>query len=202
MVQETVFRQTLTFLDKIGVYDVILPFLLVFTIMFAILEKTRVLGEDKIKKGEHEYKYSKKNLNSIVAFVIAFFVIASTRLVALINEAMANVVVLALVAVSVLMLIGVFFGKEGFDLSHEDWKDSWTLWFFTAFMILGVLLIFCHAVPLESGESLLEWFYDFMLDNWDDEAVSAIILLGLIALFMWGITKDYTKKEKKSGDEG
>ena len=48
MVQESAFRGIIGFLDKIGVYDVILPFLLVFTIVFAILEKTKVLGLDKI----------------------------------------------------------------------------------------------------------------------------------------------------------
>ena len=197
MVQESVFRGVLTFLDKIGVYDVILPFLLVFTIMFAILEKTRVLGEDH---DSNKNTYSKKNLNSIVAFVIAFFVIASTRLVALINEAMANVVVLALVGISVLMLLGVFYGKEG--LSYSELKNSYTLMFFTAFMVLGVLLIFFHAVPLASGQSMLEWFYEFMVDHWDDEAVGAIILLGVIALFMWGITagdKNRTNDQARTG---
>lgn len=195
---ESVFRGVIGFLDKIGVYDVILPFLLVFTIMYAILEKTRVLGEDKDSKGN---TYTKKNLNSIVAFVIAFFVVASTRLVALLNEAMGNIVVLALVGVCVLMLLGVFYGKNGFDFSNEEWKDSWTLMFFTGFMVIGVLLIFFHAVPLESGESLLEWFYDFMEDNWDDEAVGAIILLGLVALFMWGITNEDTSKTKSNSEK-
>ena len=100
-----------------------------------------------------------------------------------------------------MMLLGIFFGSEGFDLSHKHWKDSWTLQFFTAFMILGVLLIFFHAVPLESGESLLEWFYEFMANNWDNEAVGAIILLGVIALFMWGITESNNQIQKTGDSE-
>ena len=35
------FRSAIDFFGQVGVYDVILPFLLVFTIMFAILEKTK-----------------------------------------------------------------------------------------------------------------------------------------------------------------
>ena len=100
MVQESAFRGIIGFLDKIGVYDVILPFLLVFTIVFAILEKTKVLGLDKIDGKE----FTKKNLNSMVAFVISFLVIASTQLVSVINEVMANVVLLLILAVSFLML--------------------------------------------------------------------------------------------------
>ena len=68
------FRGAIVFLEKLGVYDVVLPFLLVFTIIFAILEKTRILGVEKVGGQD----LTKKNLNSIVAFVVAFLVIAST----------------------------------------------------------------------------------------------------------------------------
>jgi len=34
-------------LQDIGVVDVILPFILIFTIVFAVLEKTKILGEDE-----------------------------------------------------------------------------------------------------------------------------------------------------------
>ena len=78
------FRNVIEFFEEIGLYDVVLPFLLVFTVVFAMLEKSRVLGYDEIN-GE---KVPKKNLNSMVAFVIAFLTIASTKVVAVINEAL------------------------------------------------------------------------------------------------------------------
>lgn len=199
MATESVFRGIINFFNDIGVYDVILPFLLVFTIMFAILEKTRVLGEDEVDMGKEKgkVKYSKKNLDSVVAFVVAFLVIASAQLVSLINEAMANVVILVLVGICALMLVGVLTGTGEFKFK----EDSWTLWFFTAFMILGVLLVFFHAIPTSSGESLLDWFFDYMYDNWDSNAVGALILIGLVSLFMWGIVREPTKsKEKKEGE--
>ena len=42
MVEASGFRGVIDFLGKLGVYDVILPFLLIFTIVFAILEKTKI----------------------------------------------------------------------------------------------------------------------------------------------------------------
>ena len=112
MVEESAFRGVINILAKIGVYDIVLPFLLVFTIIFAILEKTKVLGLEKGAGGEG----TKKNLNSMVAFVIAFLVIASTKLVSIINEVLANVVLLLILAVCFLMLVGVFFGDKEFTL--------------------------------------------------------------------------------------
>ena len=87
MARETVFGGVIEFLDRLGVYDIILPFLLIFTITFAILDRTRVFGEDEIQG----VKYPKKSLNAIVAFVMAFLVVASARLVSIINETVAQV---------------------------------------------------------------------------------------------------------------
>ena len=64
MVVESTFRGTLDFLAEIGIFDGVLPFLLVFTIVFALLEKTKVFGTEKI--GEQEF--SKKHLNSLASF--------------------------------------------------------------------------------------------------------------------------------------
>ncbi|MBI4149215.1 hypothetical protein HY491_02105, partial [Candidatus Woesearchaeota archaeon] len=78
---ESAFRGMIGFLDTIGIYDVVLPFVLVFTIAFAILEKTRVLGTEEIDK----VKYTKKPLNALVAFVISFFVVGSGELVGILT---------------------------------------------------------------------------------------------------------------------
>src|SRR3989338_3772325 len=108
MVEESAFRGMIGLLNRLGVYDVILPFLLVFTIIFAILEKTKIFG---LENG-----LTKKNINAMVAFVIAFLVIASTKLVGVINEVMANVVLLVILGVCFLLLVGVFFGDKEFTL--------------------------------------------------------------------------------------
>jgi len=48
------FRNTLDFFDNIGIFDVVLPFLLVFTIVFALLERTKVFGVEEIE-GKKDY---------------------------------------------------------------------------------------------------------------------------------------------------
>ena len=48
----SVFGDSINFLVKLGVYDIILPFLLVFVLVFALLEKTKILGTDKVKNKE------------------------------------------------------------------------------------------------------------------------------------------------------
>lgn len=181
MVEDTVLRGVIGFFGKLGIYDVVLPFLLIFTIVFSILDKTKVLGTDEID-GK---RYSKRNLNAIAAFVMAFLVVASTRLVALINEAMANIVVLLLLAVSFLLLVGSFFSeKEDVFLEKGPWRT-----FFMIFMFIGIILIFMHAVPAEGGGNWLDAFWDYVSDHWSGNVVGSIALLLFIILFIWFVTK-------------
>ena len=183
MPQESVFRGVIEFMVEIGVYDIVLPFLLVFTIIFAILEKTKVLGVDKVKDTE----YTKKNLNSIVAFVVAFLIIASTQLVAIINEVMANVVLLMILGISFLMLIGTFFSDKEFSI--EKFPKSMNIMMFI--MFVGIVIIFLNAM------NWLDYIIGIFV-YWDTEWASPIIFMLIILGFIYFITKEPEhKKEKK-----
>ena len=118
MTGEPLFRGVIDFLVKLGIYDVILPFLLVFSVVFAILDKTKVFGTETVDGQE----YSKKNINAMIAFVVAFLVIVSKQLVATINKALANVVILLLMIVMFMVLIGVFFKKDDEVILEGGWK--------------------------------------------------------------------------------
>ncbi|MBR9683222.1 hypothetical protein GOV03_01660 [Candidatus Woesearchaeota archaeon] len=182
MVEENVFRSAITFLDKLGVYDVILPFLLIFTIMFAILEKTKVLGVEKIDGKD----LTKKNLNAMVAFVVSFLVIASTELVGVINETMSHVVLLLILVVSFMLLVGVFFGSKEFTLeSYPGWTK-----FFMVLMFMGIVVIFLNA---------LDWlqYIAFLFVNWNAEWAATIILFIIVIGFMWFITTEPKIKKEE-----
>ena len=191
MVEESVFRNAIGFMEKIGVYDIVLPFLLIFTIVFAILEKTKILGVEKI--GEQEL--TKKNINSIVAFATAFLVIASTQLVSVINEVIANVVLLLILAVSFLMLVGVFFGDQEFTLKEFP---GW-IKFFMVMMFIGVVAIFMNAIKVKTKKgthSILEVVFS-IFQNWEAEWAATIIFLIVIIGFMAFVTHEPKKKNDK-----
>ena len=176
------FRSVIEFFEEVGLYDVVLPFLLVFTIVFAILEKTRVFGTEKIDGNE----YSKKNLNAVAAFVIGFFVIASSKLVEIITTVSSYTVLLLLLSVLFLLLVGSFMkeGEGGFL------KGNWN-YFFMILMFVGIVLIFIYA---------LGWWdqvWDFFRFQTGGEVVGSIILLVIIVLFIWYITKSEPHKVGK-----
>lgn len=183
---DSVLRGTIDFFTHLGIYDVVLPFLLVFTIVFAILEKTKLFGLEKIGKEE----YTRKSLNAMTAFVIALLVVASSQIVAIINESLAKVVLLLLVGISFLMLIGTFFSRSEEVILKGAWRTLGMV-----FMGVGVLLIFAYQL------GWLVPFWNYLVDNWDNSIVGSVVLLILIVAFMGYITKE-DKPQGGSGSGG
>ena len=183
----TPFRNVLTFFESLGLFDVVLPFLLVFTIVFALLEKTKVLGTEEIE-GK---RYTKKNLNAIAAFAISFLVVASSRIVEIITTVSANAVVLLFLSVLFLLLVGSFF-KEGEPVYLEGgWKLT-----FMILMFIGILFIFLGAVKTKEGRSWLDVLGDFSSSGGSNEVLGSVILLVIIVLFIAFAVRE-PKKEAK-----
>jgi len=177
----TAFRDTLQFFERLGVYDVVLPFLLVFTLVFAIFERTKVLGTEKIEDKE----VGKKNLNAMIAFVIAFLVVASAQMVSIINTAMPMIVILLFLGVFFLLLVGIFYSEKEEVLLGDRWKIL-----FMVIMFIGILAIFLYAIPTRSGAPFLYWITEFLVRNYSTTAVSSIVLMIIVIGFIFYIIKD------------
>lgn len=186
---ESTLRGTFAFLDKIGVFDVVLPFLLVFTIVFAILEKTRVFGTEKIENKE----YTKKNLNSLASFAIAFFTVASGKVVEALTQISANAVILLFAAVFFLMLVGSFHTQDekGFAL-EKGWKALFILVMFT-----GLFGIFLNAIETD-GRTWLQRVFDWLSQFSSNVSVATVVLIGIVVAAMLYITREEKHAPQKT----
>lgn len=188
-VMVSAFRGIIEFFDQIGLYDVVLPFLLVFAIVFAILEKTKVFGQEDVD-GK---KYTRKNINAIVAFVIAFLVVASSQLVDILTTVSSYAVILLMVSVLFLLLIGSFMKEEKVGVFL---RGGWST-FFIFIMFIGIALIFLSAIKTDNGSTWLETSWGWLSGSNTSAAVGSIILLIIIILFMVYIVKE-PKKESSN----
>jgi uncharacterized membrane protein YeiB len=182
------FKTGIEFLDRLGVYEVLLPFLLIFTLIFAILEKTKIFGTEEV----NGHQMAKKNLNSMFAFVTSFIVVASSRLVATINEAIANITILVLLGFGFMLLIGVFHtGKDELKID-KTYKNI-----LIAIMFIGILGIFLHAIKTKEGTPWLYFGWNYIVNNIGTGAMGALILT-LVLVGMMGFITSSPKKENKS----
>lgn len=187
---QSVLGGSIAFMAKIGVYDVVLPFLLIFTLVFAFLEKSKILGLEVVRHNGKEYTYTRKNLNSIVAFTIGFFVIASAQLVRIISEIVANTMIIVVMGVSFMLAVGITHtGQKEFEL-EKGWKTG-----FFVVAAIGILLITLNAL------GWLAAVYDFLVRNWQSAHIATILMILVFVGFMVWVTGGFDKKSESKGEK-
>lgn len=168
------FERLVESLEKIGFVDVLLPFLLIFTVIFAVLDKTKILGEGK------------RNMNVGLAFVFALLVVvphvtgrfpAGYDPVKVINAALPTVSLLVVAIIALLILIGVFaHDRVMLGLTAPGWVGL--------FSIVAILFIF--------GSSAGWWqtgFMDWMEGIFGSDVVAVLIMIlvfGIVIAFVTG----------------
>ena len=93
-------KDVVVFLDKIGMWDVVLPFVLVFTVVYAVLEKTKVLGTEA---GEPKHRF-----NAIAAFVVAFFTLVAVDVMNIVSRLAQYMVILLVAGVCTAIIVSFF----------------------------------------------------------------------------------------------
>jgi len=178
------------FLRDFGLFDIVLPFVFVFTIIFAVLEKTRVLGVESDNS-------PKKNVDAMVAFVIAFLVVATNQIVNAINKILPNIVLLLVLSLSFLILIGIFMKTGELDLSE---KHRGLYLIFVLIMFVGVIIIFLNSLEY-NGNTWLAIAFDYLINNFKSPVVTTVILLIVVVAALYFITKG-PKPQSNPGNGG
>ena len=181
-------ESAINFFKEFGLFTVVLPFLLVFTIVFAILEKTKVLGTEKLNNVD----YPKRQLNAMVAFVIAMLVVATNQIVSALNKALPNVVLLAVTIICFLMLVGTFYksGELDFAEKHGKWMK-----FIVPIIFILIVLIFADSIQRTPEQSYLDYIWFYIINNFRGPVVTSFIFLIVAVAAIVYITN--SKGEKK-----
>tara|TARA_Y100000034_G_scaffold104327_1_gene130786 strand:+ start:419 stop:952 length:534 start_codon:yes stop_codon:yes gene_type:complete len=149
-------------LQGYGIYEYLLPFLLVFSLTFAILEKVKILGQDK------------KNINVIVSLIIGLLFVTQTSLVSTLNIFLPKISLFIIVAVMALILFGIFGAKV-----HEGLGSVGLL----IAAIISIIAIYWGLSP-SLGFELPYW----VQDNWGVILVLIVVII-VIALVTGGDSK-------------
>ncbi|MBS3152958.1 hypothetical protein J4426_00110 [Candidatus Woesearchaeota archaeon] len=187
-------QNALQFFKELGLFDVVLPFILVFALVYAVLEKTMILGKEKY--GEMEVP--NKNLNAAISFVVAMLVIASSQIVGVINEALPNLVLLMVVSLMFLLLIGVFVGTGEFNFAKKHKGANIAI---MIAMFIGVVLVFLAAIRDSSGRTWLDYAWTFMIEQWSGTIFSSLLIFIVIILAIIYVTGSPKPHTEKGGDQ-
>jgi len=171
LILENFFRS----LESWGLIDVLLPFILVFTLVFAVLEKTMILGPDR------------KNFNVVIALVLGLSVVfphitnsypISYDPVNIINGALPSVSILVVAIMMLLIVLGVFaHDKVLLGLSMPGWIGFLS--------IVAIIFIFGMSAGWWGGD------VNNALGNFfGEESISIVVMILVFGIIIAFITHD------------
>jgi hypothetical protein len=169
-----------SYLEQFGIVDIIIPFILIFTILYAVLQKIQLFGKDTSKK-----------YNVVIALGIALLSItphATGRygdfdVVNVINNSLPQIGLILIALVLLMVLIGLLSGKE------QSTSSSVILGLAGILAVILLIMVFWRALfPYTSP------YWLSFLDNPSFQAFLVIILV--FGLIVWFVTKEPSKDNK------
>jgi hypothetical protein len=163
------FANSIDYLVELGVYDILLPFLLIFAIVFAILEKTSIMGKDKT------------NINVIISIISGLLLVVQKGIVDTILLFMPRVSLMMVVILMGLLVISMIAGEE-----FKGVKGI-------TFSVAAIVVIIAIIMALTSSQA---GFGGIFLSQQDRDALLSI---GLPLLILFGVIALVTAKPKPAG---
>jgi hypothetical protein len=153
----------LSFLQSPVLTQFIYPFLLIFFIIFAVLEKTKIFGEGKTQ------------INALIAFVIGFIFVSAIFPKEMVNNLILFLTIAIVIMFVVLMLWGfVFAGEKGLDVSGAPKGLKWAIGIF-------IVIVVAVAVLWAAGINISHFFDDLFNASWSSTFWTDFVFVIVIA---------------------
>ena len=151
----------------------VLPFILIFTLVFAVLQKSKILGEDK------------KQLDALVSFSVALLTIAFANAVNVIVQ-LIPVLAVGLVIILVFMVLwGAVAGK------HEGLQNKFVMW---AFGILVLIVVAGATLYYTGAIDSVEDYFDTASSSLWTNILFIVLIVGAVVAVAWSGKSSDDKK--------
>ena len=149
------FSELLAYMEQAGFFAYILPFLLIFALVFGILTKTKIFKDNKA-------------INAIIALAIGLLALQFNFVPLFFSEIFPRLGIGLAIILVLLILVGLFAPTK---------SDAWTNWLFfiAAFIIFIVVVVRTFGWLGWGWGSFSLWYY-----NWPQIVMVALVLGGII----------------------
>jgi hypothetical protein len=143
----------------------ILPFALIFTLVFAILQKTKLLGDDK------------KQIDALVGLIIGLILIAFPAARDVVVKLQVFLAVSVAILLVFMLLYGFVSGKKDGDVLAKGWKYAF-------YAIISIALIIALVVITGYWDTVKDFLFDSVTGTqvWINGLIIVVIAGALIAV--------------------
>lgn len=155
--------------------EMILPFMLVFVVVFAILQRSKILGENK------------EQIDAIVALVIGLLLIVVPPA----RNIVVGIMPWLAVGVAVILVFLILYGFVAGDLTKDDWMKNSAKNIFLALSAVFTLVVVLYISGL--WEILYRWYSNNSGGDFWVSAIMIVVIVGVVVLAV--------KSSKKGGGD-
>lgn len=165
------FEEVLMQWEQLGVFDILLPLLLIFTVVYAILDRTKIFGKDKTA------------INAITAIVIAVLSINNIYVMSFFKILFAQVALGIALLIAAVLMTGLLVGKKA-----HGWRVIITIFGFIIF-----IWMFSRAAD-EYQRYYGVFAFGLFTSDWWMQNASWMILLAFIVIVVAAVIAGSQKK--------
>jgi len=173
------FQETIAQWEQIGVFDILLPLLLVFTVVYAVLDRTKIFGNDK------------KSVNTIVALVVSFLAMQNIYITSFFKILFAQVALGIAILIAVIILTAMMMGSK----DNHSWRFILTILGFVVF-----IWMFSRAADEYQRYYGIYAFGIFTSEWWAANASWIILLLFVLIIVGTVVSSGKTKLSDVAND--
>lgn len=181
-------------LNDLGFFNVILPFILIYSIMYGILVRTQIFG-DPFDKDIAKAK-TVRSIISLVSASIAFLVVGSANVVINIREIIPYIVLYILIIFMLVMTVAVFYLPSG-NVNEQEYSKYRKYIVGVSIFIFAILILYAFGIISFTSSSVSSFsssFYSFLVQN--ISFIAAIIILLVMIGFAYWISKPVSSSSK------
>ncbi|MEK6857053.1 MAG: hypothetical protein AABX39_00515 [Nanoarchaeota archaeon] len=167
------YEEPIKMLVSLGLLDVVLPFIVIFAISYALLQSSKILGTEKGQP--------KANMNITISLVFSTFFVLTVNYVMFMQEFFTYLVI-ALFSITVFWLIYRTMSTSASDIKHLAQKAGLAVFAIICLIILGYKNIFPS---------------DFL-----QNALPAFVVFGTLFAVMWFVLRSGKSESGSGGGKG
>ena len=167
-----------TILSSPIISEAVLPFILIFTVVYAILQKSQILGKEK------------KQIDALVGLVVGLITITFANAVGIISSLLPFLAVsIVLILVFLILVAMVSSGEKGIEL-HPGFKWTIAILSFLAVVVAGL-------VVTGAWDYLINSFSGSSGSSWITNIVFLLVIGGAVVAVFFGDKKKSDGKQDK-----